>query len=63
MTACAIPPEGQEATSFGSMTRELVQLEAWLKERGVTHLAMESTGVYWIPLHNKLIGARPGFWS
>jgi len=32
--------------SFGATTRELEALWAWLAERGVTHVGMESTGVY-----------------
>ena len=32
------------------MTGELVRLADWLAERGVTHVAMESTGVYWQPV-------------
>jgi transposase len=36
------------------MTNELLKLKKWLKDRGVTHIAMESTGVYWKPLFNIL---------
>ena len=35
---------------FGTTTPELVRLADWLKEQGVKTVAMESTGVYWIPL-------------
>jgi transposase len=35
---------------FGTTTPELFRLADWLKERGVKTVAMESTGVYWIPL-------------
>jgi len=35
---------------FGTFTEDLLALAAWLKEVGVTSVAMESTGVYWIPL-------------
>lgn len=35
---------------FGSTTRELRELVAWLHEFGVEHVAMESTGVYWKPV-------------
>ena len=31
-------------------------LAAWLVERGCTHVAMESTGVYWLPIYNVLEG-------
>lgn len=40
--------------SFGTTTKELRQLAAWLSEHGVTHVAMESTGVYWKPVYNIL---------
>jgi transposase len=33
--------------SFGTTTPDLVDLERWLSELGITHVAMESTGVYW----------------
>ena len=36
------------------MTQELLKLSDWLKETGCTHLAMESTGVYWKPVFNIL---------
>ena len=36
------------------MTRELLALADWLEAQGVTHVAMESTGVYWKPVHNLL---------
>ena len=35
---------------FGTTTPELLRLADWLKEQGVETIAMESTGVYWIPL-------------
>jgi len=35
---------------FGTTTPELFRLADWLKEQGVKTVAMESTGVYWIPL-------------
>jgi hypothetical protein len=33
--------------TFGTMTADLERLAGWLAERGVTHVAMEATGVYW----------------
>ena len=33
--------------TFGTMTAELLALRDWLQAHGVTHVAMESTGVYW----------------
>src|SRR5438270_13723304 len=41
---------------FGTMTAELEALAAWLGEGGCTHVAMESTGVYWRPILNILEG-------
>jgi transposase len=57
VAACAITPEGQETRTFGTMTRELLALADWLKERQVTHVAMESTGVFWKPVYNLLEAA------
>lgn len=42
----------QSATqTFGTMTSDLLAARAWLQAYGVTHVAMESTGVYWRPLY------------
>lgn len=43
-----------EEAVFGTFTQHLEQLRQWLKQRRVRHLAMESTGVYWIPVWNVL---------
>jgi transposase len=43
-------PDGgcrQEVRSFGATTPDLLALRDWLELLGVTHVAMESTGVYW----------------
>jgi transposase len=40
--------------TFGTMTAELLALADWLAEAGVTHVAMESTGVFWKPVFNLL---------
>ena len=42
--------------SVGTTTRELEALRAWLAEHGVTHVGMESTGVYWKPVYAVLEG-------
>ena len=42
--------------SFGTTTRELEALRAWPAEHGVTHVGMESTGVYWKPVYAVLEG-------
>lgn len=41
---------------FGTMTRDLLELADWLRGLGVTHAAMEATGVYWKPVWNVLEG-------
>lgn len=48
----AVPPGSDEkpVRGFGSFTADLQALADWLKACGVTTVAMESTGVYWIPL-------------
>lgn len=44
----------KETRTYGSMTNELLKLRDWLKENGITHVAMESTGIYWKPVFNIL---------
>jgi len=44
----------KEVRKFGTMTRDLEALRGWLAEAGCTHVAMESTGVYWKPVHAAL---------
>jgi transposase len=46
--------DADEVRSFGTMTKDLPALADWLKEAGCTHVAMESTGVYWKPIHTIL---------
>src|SRR5207249_2595083 len=41
---------------FGTMTHDLVAMAEWLGGEGVTHVAMESTGVFWKPIYNILEG-------
>ena len=59
VVACRlIPGPGAQALravrTFGTTTRELLALVGWLAEEAVTHVAMESTGSYWKPVHNIL---------
>ncbi|SLN76931.1 hypothetical protein ROG8370_03925 [Roseovarius gaetbuli] len=60
--ACDMP-----VRAFGTFTQDLHSLATWFKSCGVTSVAMESTGVYWIPafeilegygLHAILVNAR-----
>jgi transposase len=46
----------KEIRSFATLTWDLEALRDWLKELGVTHVGMESTGVYWKPVHAILEG-------
>ena len=46
----------KEIRTFGTMTRDLLALSDWLAAEGVTHVAMESTGVFWKPIYNILEG-------
>jgi len=54
ITGCIITPQGKDIATFGTMTKDLRALLAWIKDHGCTHVAMESTGVYWIPVYNLL---------
>ncbi len=47
----------QEVRTFATMTKDLLQLSDWLTAHQVTHVAMESTGVYWKPIWGILEGS------
>ena len=47
----------KQIRTFGTTTRELLTLREWLLSEGCTHVAMESTGVYWKPIYAILEGA------
>jgi transposase len=56
VTACLrVPgPAGdreQEVQTFGTTAAALLALRDWLQAHGITHVAMESTGVYWKPVY------------
>ena len=46
----------KEVRTFRTVTRDLEALRDWLLEAGVTHVGMESTGVYWRPVYAVLEG-------
>jgi transposase len=46
----------KEVRTFRTVTRDLEALRDWLKAAGVTHVGMESTGVYWRPVYAVLDG-------
>lgn len=54
VTACVRVVEGaevaQEIRTFGTTTKALLELSDWLRDAGCTHVAMESTGIYWKPV-------------
>jgi transposase len=59
LVACLITPGSdglptKAIRSFGTMTDEVLVLADWLTAAGCTHVAMESTGVYWKPIYNLL---------
>ena len=54
VTACVIIAGKRETRNFSTMTNDLLKLKAWLDELEVTHVAMESTGVFWKPIYNLL---------
>lgn len=61
VVACVVTPgpDGRPMKAirtFGTMTPALLALDAWLTQHGVTHIALESTGVYWKPVYAVLEG-------
>jgi len=60
VVACVIIRDEEEVRkeirTFGTMTSDLIVLHDWLLANRVTHVAMESTGVYWKPIYNLLEG-------
>ncbi|AGA59170.1 transposase [Thermobacillus composti KWC4] len=54
VVACIITPDEKEIRTFSTMTDDLLQMVDWIKSKGCTHAAMESTGSYWKPVYNLL---------
>ncbi len=54
VVACVVTPEGKEIHTFSTMTDDLISMVDWLKQKGCTHVAMESTGSFWKPIFNLL---------
>jgi transposase len=44
----------KETRTYKTVTNDLIRFRDWLKENGITHVGMESTGVYWKPVFNIL---------
>ena len=56
VVACVLigPADGKarkEIRTYGTTTAQLEQLRDWLGQIGCTHVGMESTGVYWVPIY------------
>jgi len=47
----------KETRTFSTFTRSLKELKEWILSLGITHVAMESTGIYWKPVFNILEGS------
>jgi len=61
VVACLITPDAtgtptKQTRTYGTMTGDLLELMDWLVDAGCTHVAMESTGVFWKPLYNLMEG-------
>jgi transposase len=60
VACCILSTKGRkpvkETRTFRTMTTDLLALADWLQEQGCSHVAMESTGVYWRPVYNLLEG-------
>lgn len=54
--ACLIKQGRRQTRTFSTMTDDLLRLSDWLVSEGCTHVAIESTGVYWKPVFNILEG-------
>jgi len=62
VTACILITEGgkppvKQVRTFSTMLDDLLRLSTWLTDNAVSHVAMESTGVYWKPIWNVLEGS------
>lgn len=53
---CVTTPLHDEVKTFATTTSALMELNEWLGSHGVTHVAMEATGVYWKPVWHLLEG-------
>ena len=57
VVACLIRDGRKQIRTFSTMTDDLLALLDWLTAEGCTHVAIESTGVYWKPVFNILEGS------
>ncbi len=70
VVACVLisQPDGlieRQVRTFKTMTGDLLELADWLNSLGVTHVALESTGVYWRPVTSIFLRKKsvPCYWS
>jgi transposase len=56
VVACVLKGRKKQIQTFSTMTGDLLGLAEWLVSQQVTHVAMESSGVYWKPVWNLLEG-------
>ena len=68
VVVCAITSDAhsqrcKERRTFSTMTPDLLRMRDWLKELGISHVAMESTGSFWKPIFNILEGIWRCWWS
>ena len=61
VVACLVRPSTErsstrETRTFGTTTQALEELRSWLQAAECTHVALESTGVYWKPIYHVLEG-------
>lgn len=56
MTGSAQEDPRSQTKRFDATVQDLVHLRDWLKSQHVTHVVMESTGSYWVPIYNILEG-------
>jgi transposase len=57
LVACLNKEGRKETRTYSTMTDDLLRLSDWLSAEGCTHVAIESTGVYWRPVFNILEGS------
>lgn len=54
VVACTLTPNEKEIRTFSTMTDDLLLMVDWIKSKGCTHVAMESTASFWKPIYNLL---------
>ncbi len=57
LVACLLKQGKKDGRTFSTLTADLLRLLDWLTQEGCTHVAIESTGVYWRSVFNILEGA------